>query len=562
MKKPTSIIPEFMTKNKDDTFMFLMSLRLKIDYEDYGNSMFKVAIKNITKNEFFDVHLSPELFFTRFRFHQSYKNGQQDKSRSSNPPITQKYIDLYQEKIINRQIYLEELLDDNNIGKILGWKRKYLFQAKKTLCFEIDGENEKIIVPHYAVAIYYYYRTTVMREAALRCKLEDLYIAVSNNGINASITIPKYVTKAEAPFVCRFAILKYATEKFDDIGKYINTYVGYIQNRTSKLPEDMPIKAKLPINGNFSLKTRAQEFWSNGKRVIYVHEILDDNSDIGFEKLQVLRESNISSIDLDELENLPTVKKEIPGVTTEVLKVEGASKKKQHRTVSSKRKSCSSLDNIEITEDTIASEDIPQVLKIYQEEMANEVVDQSLTESSKNIEKKIRKTRISNEYEKKEREKKEYTHNFDEFSQYMIFLATQKSIKNLIVHGNQKIQQVIDSTTDRAYARCSIAGRERQYITATFQYGSVYVGLLELENASGSASSTWVISSRQPINQMVFDKFLQHYVDEQMNINDIKDLYRENSELKFATKNHERNEVLKKEDLARWMVGVLGKLVK
>lgn len=143
----------------------------------------------------------------------------------------------------------------------------------------------------------------------------------------------------------------------------------------------------------------------------------------------------------------------------------------------------------------------------------------------------------------------------------MSFLATQKSIKNLIVHGNQKMQQVIDSTTDRAYTRCSIAGRERQYITAIFQYDNVYVGLLELENTSGSASSTWVISSRQPINQMVFDKFLQHYVDEQMNINDIKDLYRENSELKFATKNHERNEVLKDEDLARWMVGMLGKLV-
>jgi len=116
--------------------------------------------------------------------------------------------------------------------------------------------------------------------------------------------------------------------------------------------------------------------------------------------------------------------------------------------------------------------------------------------------------------------------------------------------------------SDRAYIRCSVAGRERQYITATFQYGSVYVGLLELENASGSAASTWVISSKKLVNQAVFDKFLHHYVDEQMNINDMKDLYNRNSELKFATKNHERNEVLKKEDLARWVVGVLGKRVK
>ncbi len=562
MKKTNSIIPEFMTQNKDDTFMFLMPLRLKIDYEDYGNSMFKVAVKNITKNKFFDVHLSPELFFTKFRFHQPYKNGKQDKKSKSNLLITKKQIDLSRHKIIDKDIILDKLIDEDKIVELLGWKRTYLNDARKTPCFKIDNRFETIIIPHYAVAIYYYYRTTVMREAALRCKLDDLYIAVYNGGFQASITIPKYVTKAEAPFICRFATIEHATQMFERMGNFINVFVKHIQEKTSKLPNDMPIKAKLPANGNFSLKAKVHEFWNNGKKIVYVHEILDDNSDIGFKKLQVLRESNVSSLNIDEFENLPTVKKEIPGVTTEILKAEGASKKKQHRTVSSKRKSCSSLDNIEITEDTVASEDIPQILKIYQEEMANEVVDQSLTESSKNIEKKIRKTRISNEYEQKEQEKKEYTHNFDEFSQYMSFLSTQRSIKNLIVHGNQKMQQVIDPTTDRAYARCSIAGRERQYITATFQYCSVYVGLLELENASGSAASTWVISSCKPINQMVFDKFLHHYVDEQMNINDIKDLYKENSALRFATKNHERNEVLKKEDLARWMVGVLGKLKK
>jgi len=562
MKKPKSIIPEFMTKEKDDTFIFLMPLRLKIDYEDYGNSLFQVAVKNISKNKFFDVHLSPELFFTKFRFHQPYKNGKQDKKRKGNLIITKKQINLSRHQIIDKDIILDKLIDEDKTVELLGWKRTYLGDAKKTPCFKIDNRFETIIIPHYAVAIYYYYRTTVMREAVLRCKLDDLYIAVYNDGINASISIPKYVTKAESPFICRFATSYYSQNKFEDIGKYINTYIDYIERETSRLPNDMPIKAKLPVSEDFSLKAKVHEFWSKGKKIIYVHEILDDNSDIGFKRLQVFRESNISSIDLDEFENLPTVKKEIPGMTTEVLKSEGASKKKQHRTTSSKRRSCSSLDDIEITEDTVVSEDIPQVLKICQEEMANEVVDQSLTESSKSIEKKIRKTRISNEYEKREQEKKEYTHNFDEFSQYIYFLSTQKSIQNLEVCGNQKMEQVVDQKTDRAYTRCSVAGRERQYITATFQYGSVYVGLLELENVSGSAASTWVISSKKPVEQAVFDRFLHHYVDEQMNINDIKDLYRENSELKFSTKNHERNEVLKDEDLARWMVGVLGKLIK
>ena len=562
MKKTRSIIPEFMTKNKDDTFVFLMPLRLKIDYEDYGNSQFMVAVKNLSKNEFFHTYLSPELFYTKFKYYQPYKNGKQDKKEKTDLKVYKEEISLHSKKFVSKDKHLEDLIDEKDIVQTLGWKRTYLESAKKISCFEFDNGYETIIIPHYVVATYYYYKTTVMREAVLRCKLDDLYIAAHNDGYSASITIPRYVTKAEAPFVCRFATVEEASKKFEDMGKYINTYVDYVKRKSSKAPLNMPIKAKFPTDGYFRIQARVHKIRNDAtKDIIYVHEIVDDNSSIGFEKLQILLESNTSSIDLDELENLPAVSKEVPGTTTEVLKTEGASKRKLHATHRTKRKSCSSLKNVEITEDSISGEDIATLLKIYKENMQDEVVDQSLTESSKSIEKKIRKTRVSSEYEKKEQEKKEYTHNFDEFSQYMDFLATQKSIKSFKVYGNQKMQQVIEPTTDRAYVRCSVAGRERQYITATFQYGSVYVGLLELENVSGSAASTWVISSRKTVNQVVFDKFLHHYVDEQMNIKDIKDLYKEDNELKFATKNHERNEVLGDEDLARWMVGVLEKLI-
>ncbi len=143
-----------------------------------------------------------------------------------------------------------------------------------------------------------------MREAALRCKLDDLYIAVNNDGFQASITIPKYVTKAEAPFICRFATIENTTQMFDRMGNFINVYIDYTQEKTSRSPNDMPIKAKLPVDEDFSLKAKVHEFWSSGKRIIYVHEILDDNSDIGFKKLQVLRESNAGSLNIDEFENL------------------------------------------------------------------------------------------------------------------------------------------------------------------------------------------------------------------------------------------------------------------
>ncbi|MEN4046583.1 hypothetical protein [Sulfurimonas sp. NWX367] len=75
MTKPKSIIPEFMIQNPDDVFMFLMPLNLKLDYENYANSHFSVAVKNLTKSEFFTTELSPELFLQDFVFIRLIKKG-------------------------------------------------------------------------------------------------------------------------------------------------------------------------------------------------------------------------------------------------------------------------------------------------------------------------------------------------------------------------------------------------------------------------------------------------------------------------------------------------------
>jgi len=564
MTKPKSIIPEFMIQNPDDIFMFLMPLNLKLDYENYANSHFSVAVKNLTKSEFFTTELSPELFFTKFRFHQAYKKGKQFRQykRPYNDIKLQKKqfrinTELPKEKY---DVALLNYMDEMEIGKVLGWRRKYLQEAKEIRCFVFEQEDYNIIIPHYAIAIYYYYRTTVMREATLNCNLEELYIAAHNDGYNASIVIPKYVTVSEAPFICRFATVKEAHERFEVIGQFILNYVHHKKNKSGQYPKNAPIKAKFPMENVFLIDAKVHEFMNEGKRTYFVHELVNDDSCIGFKTLQVLREHKQSSIDIDSLDKLPTVPREVPGKTTEVLKIEGASKRKQHRTVRTKRRQCNSLEDVSISEDTVTVEGIDTLLKLYKEDVSDEITDQSLTESSKNKEKKIRKTRISSEYEKKQEEKKEYTHNFDEFYQYTTYLKEQPPIKNLTVSPNKNMEKVIDIYTDREHHKCNIEGKPRQYITATFQYNTIYVGLLELENKPGTATSTWVISSVNPVNQSVFDKFLYHFVDEDKKINDMKAEYKNNMQMRFSTKNHERAESLSEEDLKKWMLGVLGKI--
>ena len=74
-----------------------------------------------------------------------------------------------------------------------------------------------------------------------------------------------------------------------------------------------------------------------------MHEHVNDNSEIGFKRLQVLREYKQSSINIDKLENLPVLSKEIPQTTTKILKIEGASKRKQHLTTRTRRRRYDSL---------------------------------------------------------------------------------------------------------------------------------------------------------------------------------------------------------------------------
>jgi len=562
MPKAKSIIPEFMIKNPDDTFMFLMPLRLKIDYEDYGNSHFIVAVKNLTKKEFFTTELSPELFFTKFNFHQPYRKAKIDKNEKSNLKLLKKEFTINDKSVtIHHDVKLNKFMNERSIVETLGWKRIFLNIAQTVPCYVIEDKLFNIIIPHYTIAIYYYYRTTVMREAVLRCKLDDLYIAAQNDGVNALIIIPKYVTKSEAPFICRFATIHEANKGFEDIGLYIINYIRNLRDKNIWYPKDMPIKAKFPTQNPFLLKAKVHEFLYQGKNSYFVHEIIDDYSYIGFKTLQVLRENRQNNISVNLPEKLPTISKEIPNTTTEILKIESASKRKQHNTIRTKKKSCSSLNDVLINEDSVDVEGIDILLKMYKEEVSNEVTDQSLTESSKTIEKKIRKTRISSEYTEKLQSKKEYSHNFDEFHQYMNFIKNQPIIHNLKVSSNQNMEQVIDIYTDKEHHKCNIEGRPRQYITATFQYKKIYVGLLELENKHGTATSTWIISSIHPIIQSVFDKFLYHFVDENNKINEIKSIYQSNPCIRFATKNHERAEFLKEKDLNRWLVGILSKIL-
>ncbi len=563
MAKSKELIPDFMMDNPDDSFMFLMPTGYKPDLvEDIGNSYFRVIVQNLTKKELFEALMPPEVFFTHYRFHQAYKNGKIDKPRKKNDNLLEGIIAINTE--LDKDHYdvrLGNILSDKMIGRLIGWKYTYLDKAKEITCCSIDVESVKLIIPHYVIASYYYFRSTILREAALRCKIDDIYLQVECNPDDASIVLPYYVTEDDAPFIHRFLCQPDAIEAFERIGTYLLAYIkkyGTVKN----VEEHLPIKAKFPQRGQFSVSARYSSFYdeSSKNHYYYVHEITNDNSDIGFIKLTTFYPGFNMALDGEGLDNFPRVPVKKPANTTPRLKPDSGSKKYMQSTSRAKKKElCGSLKNVQRSTEKLVLEEFKNKLKILTEVPSDDTVDQSGNDSKDGEKNNIRKCRISASGLELVGKIKEHTSNFDEFRQYMAYLETQKeTIQNLFVYDVQKMKTVINEENEKPNPKCMIHGREREYITATFKYQESYVGLLELENTA--STSTWVISSRSPFGLGIFKQFLKHYVDENQSIDEIKQNYGLEKQIRFKTKNHERSKELTEADLARWAAGVLGKI--
>jgi hypothetical protein len=273
MAKSKRIIPDFMLDNPDDSFVFLMPIGLKPDLdEDIGNSYFNVVVKNLTTSKLFTTLIAPEIFFTHFKFQQAYKKGKIDRQKSKKNGI--ETIPYPIDTRLNPEQYnveLGKLVDDKIIGQLLGWKYTYLDDAKKISCCIIKQGITDLIIPHYAIAVYYYYRSTVLREATLRCDLGNLYYGYDCNPLDASIIVPNYVSEDDAPFIHRFLCQKNSIEAFESIGTYLNAFIRKEKDKNPEFSIDhIPIKAKFPQRDEFLISTRSSIFYHEGHYYHYI----------------------------------------------------------------------------------------------------------------------------------------------------------------------------------------------------------------------------------------------------------------------------------------------------
>jgi len=569
MSRSSKIIPEFMSNNKDHTFRLIMPLNLQLDHDNYANSYFLTAVRNETTQENFLAKLAPEIFFTHYPLQKYFKNGRLDKNYTNKEIVEEKNISIDTNISSKYQnVKISDILSDNNIGTLLGWKFTYLNYAKNINCYIIKSNDKTFIIPHYAIAIYYYYRFTAIREAVLNCKLDDLYVSCICNPNDASIILKEPKTDTDAAFIHRFVCQKDANKSFENIGKQIINHLRFMKdNYSDTIVKYTPIKANFPIKDKFNISARLQHIVNENtnEEYYYIHEIINDTSYIGFNKFTKFLEKNKSIVEIENIDQLQTIKQNIPEETTEILKTTNATKIYQQKNIySNNKRVCGSLLNIDIQSKDLEKDTIKKLIQIKEQIQVGNTVDQSLTNSSINGETTIRKTVVSTKPIDidKQLTSKENTYNFDEFYQYTNFIKSQSIIQDFHLYDIQKLPKVMCTKNHKLInKKCLIKGQPKQYITCTFKYKNLYVGLLELENSKNTSSSTWVIVSTNYINKSVFSLFISHYLNDNYSIREISNLYQNNPNIRFHKKNHEKAINLTNDLKTRWLSGLLGKIV-
>ena len=256
-----------------------------LDKDKYGNSHYEVVVKNITKDEVFKYPVSPELFFTHYQLLEHYQNGKKiDKKQNVQENsfiIDSRFINENNSKLLG------EILPKENIGILLGWNYKFLKAAKQIRCYLVIIDGVNLIIPHFAIGIYYYFRSSTLKEAVFDSTLQDLYIMCDDNPKDAKIVLPKYKTDEDAAIIHRFACQKSASKEFNNVSGYIHNYIKYMQEKNKDVDKMNP-KFNFPTKEQFQLDTRSSfiEHKVTKEKYYFIHEIINDYSGIGFENSQ------------------------------------------------------------------------------------------------------------------------------------------------------------------------------------------------------------------------------------------------------------------------------------
>ncbi|MDD5405599.1 MAG: hypothetical protein PHE73_01500 [Sulfurovaceae bacterium] len=540
-------IDELFESKSYDTFE--LGIILDIDIQKAPYYFMAVMINVKTKwNE--NILIPPEQLRSKYKVGYCYQNG---KRVISSYAIKKDFIEID----ISSHISLHRNSNFfNNIctvnDSVNEYNNKYFL---KQLSYKIDMKGYILIVPSYTIALRYYFLSSSMKNAIMDGNLNELHYKdscyIQDDCVN--IHIKKKAGIKDLPFLCRFLINPQA---FSRMKRHNH------QRSNAKYPNTQ-ILSTFPIDGKIGLSCsyKVLDFKIDEKPVYYVLDIQNDDSPLGFSKINYKRYSSKESEKNAELISL-------------MMPRPNRFKKRDflHKD-NIARKGSPSIHNayeaiLEKKEKDLNTKDlIINGSNIYMPSNGS-VEHEFVDETGSNSFEPVRNNgdpRLSNAtYYETEYDQNETIFALNDFIQFYDTLMTYPGVIEL---DEIKFYDIEKSSNKQVRSKYIIKNtrQARQFLFSIFAYDDRFVYIIEIEQDRSWQLATWFFVSNVG-EDTVYDvsfahDIIQTFIDNDSTYKKLEEDVLETYSLTLIHHNHKRGDVDDIE-IDSWCDGILNKILK
>ncbi|MCG3667654.1 hypothetical protein PJV94_08740 [Aliarcobacter butzleri] len=545
-------------KGKHSNYKLNAILGIKYNHENKYSHNFLVQFQNIKTNFIETVEVAPELLRYKFKIGNIYKEG---KFVNKDNNQLEKYLEIDTFKM-KEQIPLYKVLSKDSIKNILGESEFNAFKFGSNFCYVHENEEERYVIPSYVVALYYYFRSSSMKEALYKSNAFNLYDKMNSNltdKSNAILVLESYASKLDGPFIYRFLTNETSQKGFIDFSRSIATFKNKM-DISNKVTNIVPITALFPTREAFNIKIRYAEIKDalSNKKTYLVNEIQNDDSTLDFEKLTVLKKKRKDGeIDTDGEDKLnikgrkPKKRKTNVVIRTPLL-LYGT-----HTIKELENNQNLSLQNKDVIYGLLEEKGGNTSITTVEEKKGE--VSVSFSKGTGSGDETAQESKLENDDENKMNMSKPAI--FDIFLESIDFIENSNLVSEFFYDDAPKNIPVSYTKNNEITSICMIDNRIKEYVSCSFEYNDTNIVLLEVESDNNDFA-TWVMASKESVSEEDIIKILEMRYSEQKLLEEIKQKYNNLSYLKFNTHRHAQinDENEHEEVLERWLLRLLYKI--
>lgn len=525
--KKQTYIHEFFEKHPNTTYEFLTVLDMDVKEPPY----YVIAIFRKEHSYWIEeVLMPPELLRKKYKVGHLYKNDRRVTKRGS---IKKDYIDI--ETSMSDQLFtMSTLFSGEQVLDGLSEYYNKFFQ--KQWAYKIEMENYVLVIPCYAIASRFYFMSSSMKNAVMTGNMNELYYRVFPiKDDEVKIHIKKKAGKKDLPFICRFLTDKLAWER-----------LTYFFKQTKKSnPSHTSLESYFPSNEVFHISTsyKVLEHKIDSKPVHYVLSINNDDSSLGFSKLEYKQFSSIEKPSDMEPTSFPVptrnrFKKRRPFNRDKIIRQGTPSSDNLNEIMFEENEKDLNTIGLEINGKNIYMPSPPSPDIDNTDEQGSNSFEPSKADGDDKLS-QMGYTETDNE-ENKEIFKLE---DFQEFYNSLMDMNGVQEIEEPSLHIVPKVKnQTRNSISSKSIN--SLTGKARKYLFAIFAYDNKCVHIVELEHDTWGPS-TWLFISNDLDTEYThedMENILYKYIDDSLDYKKLKEYALNNFNLAFSHHNHKKGD--------------------